>query len=69
MLKKEIRVLNHLDIIVEVHGGITGDRFKIVGFDVEAKSIDWGNNPCNPDIDTTNPPRMIYKGANETEGR
>ena len=46
LLKQEIRVMNHLDITVEVHGGITGDRLKIVGFDVEPKSIDWGSNPC-----------------------
>ena len=46
LLKKQIRVMNHLDITVEVHSGISG-RLKIVGFEVEPKSIDWGANPCD----------------------
>ena len=45
--RNEILLNNHLDITVEVHGGITGDRIKIVGFEIEPRSIDWDGNPCN----------------------
>ena len=47
LYEKEFHVNNHLDITLEIHGGIGGDKFKIVGFDVEPKSIDWQGNPCN----------------------
>ena len=45
MQQKEIRVYNHLEITVEVHKGLS-DKFRIVGFEVEPKSIDWEGNPC-----------------------
>ena len=37
LLAKEIRVLNHLDITIDIHAGITKDQYKIVGFEVEPK--------------------------------
>ena len=68
LLTKQLRVMNHLDITVEVHGGITGDRLKIVGFDVESKSIDWGSNPCGKFSNPNDIPKMIYTATNETAG-
>ena len=68
MVSRNLRIMNHLDITVEVHGGITGDRLKIVGFDVEPKSIDWGTNPCGKFTTPDDPPKMIYAPANETAG-
>ena len=70
VLYRQLRVMNHLDITVEIHAGITGDQYKIVGFDVEPKSIDWGDNPCRKlDDDPLNTlPKMIYKAGNDTEG-
>ena len=62
--KKEIRVFNHLNITVEVHQSIS-DKFRIVGFEVEPLSIDWGLNPCGKFSDPNNIPPMNYN--NETE--
>ena len=63
--KNELQVMNHLDITVEVHAGM-GDRFKIVGFDVEPKSINWGDNPCDLKMDVSNQ-KMLYEY--ESEGK
>jgi len=58
--KKEIRVYNHLEITVEVHQGLS-DKFRIVGFEVEPKSIDWEGDPCHEFEDKATVPYMAYK--------
>ena len=32
--RHEVILMNHLEMTIEVHGGVTGDRWKIVGFEV-----------------------------------
>jgi hypothetical protein len=38
-------VYNHLVFTVEVHE--SDDQLRIVGFEVEPLSIDWGDSPCS----------------------
>jgi hypothetical protein len=43
---KKAKVMNHLNLIVETHETSEGLK-RIVGFDVEPLSIDWGySHPC-----------------------
>ena len=55
---KHPRIFNHLEMTVEVHGNF--DKWKIVGFEVEPKSIDWGQNPCGTFDDPDNIPPLVY---------
>ena len=43
--KGEISVMNHLVLTVDTHTTDSG-AIRIVGFEVEAKSINWGDDPC-----------------------
>lgn len=54
----EITVNNHLVLTVETHQTDNG-AIRIVGFDVEASSIDWGENPCRVSEENRQP--QVYK--------
>ena len=60
-------IMNHLDIIIEIHGGTNADRYKIVGFEVYPKSIDWGSHPCAKFSNPNKIPPMIYKDRDDPE--
>ena len=42
----EIEVMNHLIMTVETHTTDSG-AIRIVGFEVQAMSVDWGEDPCH----------------------
>ena len=44
-ISNELMLMNHLQLTVETHTTDNG-AIRIVGFEVEAMSIDWGDKPC-----------------------
>ena len=46
----EISVMNHLVLNVDTHSTSSG-AIRIVGFKVEAFSVDWGENPCQKGVE------------------
>jgi len=43
--------MNHLELTVETHQTSTG-AIRVVGFEVEAFSVFWGNTPCQGSVDS-----------------
>ena len=58
-VKDEIMVMNHLLITIETHSvdKNADGAIRIVGFEVEAKSVAWGEKPClrGADLDSYGP--------------
>ena len=52
--KNDIIVMNHLVMTVDTHTTSSG-AIRIVGFEVEAFSVDWGESPCQKSVEKFGP--------------
>ena len=55
-------MMNHLVLTVETHT-TEANAVRIVGFEVEAKSINWGEEPCFAENPDSLGPQVYAKGA------
>lgn len=48
-MKDELKLMNHLVLNIQTHTNDNG-AIRIVGFEVEAFSVDWDDSPCQGDL-------------------
>jgi len=58
-MKDELKLMNHLVLNIQTHTTDNG-AIRIVGFEVEAFSVDWGDSPCQGSDDLTSKGHQLY---------
>ena len=67
-MKDELMVMNHLLITIETHAvdEKANGAIRIVGFEVEAKSINWGDDPCGREALDSYKPQLYHAESRVT---